>query len=133
VREILAGLSELLTVLRIDPVFTFCADLEGKAVGMYVSGTYNAPVILVDAELIKAESIKLCAEMGGDETTDFYHGIRGTLIHELGHAYLEDSGLRTPEHDEDVVESFTRRYGLEGDVEGAVNLLDELCRRHEHD
>lgn len=92
---------------------------DERYVAMYVNGTGDYPVILLNVDVI--EDVANEEEYSDNE---YAVGLIGSIIHELGHAYLEANGLPTYGHDEDVVEDFAREYLDVGNVN--VKILDDL-------
>jgi hypothetical protein len=84
----------------------------------YISGTSNNPVFVMSTRTIYLSAKKYGVNLG---TT-----IETTLAHEMGHAYLESRGIDTQDHDEDVVEEFTRYFHDTRDIQGAKKILDDF-------
>jgi hypothetical protein len=126
VNGIMASLEPDFKRLGFDRVFVLYAA-ETKGVGTYINGTSQAPVILLDVGEIQQTAGEMTSEWGSDSDEELFHGIKGTVIHEIGHAYLEAAGLYATEydHDEDVVEEFARELGWREDFDSAVAILDD--------
>ena len=98
-------------------------------VGMYISGTTDHPVILLNAaEHVKVEK----AVWGVCWPDEIGKSIESTLVHELGHAYLESCGVWCGEyeHPEDKVEEATWQWmDSFRDGEGAKKILDRVVEK----
>lgn len=101
------------------PTIYYVKNLASEGVvARYISGTRDEPVIVVDDSSLN----KLCRK----RQCSLQDEVEITILHELGHAYL-DAALTEEEREnlpdeEDLVERFAQRAWL-GDVEGAVKIL----------
>lgn len=75
----------------------FVKDLEGD-VARYVDGTYDDPVVLIDAD---------AHLQGTEDISHLTHEIITSIVHELAHAYEE---MREEDHDEDFAEGEGQRW-----------------------
>ena len=116
VRVVLERLADVFSELGLDrPQIHFVKGLK-RYLAKYINGTRNEPVVVVDARVTK----KTAARCG----VSLYDGVESTIMHEIGHAYL-DAALEEdahPDDEEEVVEHFAKLI-WEGYVEDAIEEL----------
>jgi len=89
-------------------VFLFEDENSEDRVGVYVNGTSSYPFIGVSAARLWRET----------DARGFREEMLTTVVHELGHAYLDRNGVDEAELDfEEVVEAVARGYAATGQVD----------------
>jgi hypothetical protein len=117
VNTVLANSKDLLEMLALKEPDVYYADFEDDShLAKYVDGTHSKPVIVLSSQLEKEAK---------RQRVRLFDAIEGTLYHELGHAFVDSSGMReelSEEDEEEMVEEFARTCGR-GDPEFAVKML----------
>lgn len=85
----------------------------------YVAGTSSMPVIVVDIKKIRQSAKR--------HRVDTETAFESTLLHELGHAYVDSIGEGDGAHEdeEEIVEDFAHEVWRSGDYEFAKRIMDE--------
>lgn len=112
-RSLVAMFSELLGL--VPPTYHYVAD-TGDHLARYVNGTSVAPVIVLNDKALAAS-----ARAHG---VPLRVAVESTLLHEMGHAYVDSVGMAWEwDDEEEIVEAPARWFFRRGDIEGAANLL----------
>jgi hypothetical protein len=121
-RSLVAMFSELLGLE--PPEIHYVAD-TGDHLARYVNGTATSPVVVVNDKMISATAKRYGVPM--------HTAVESTLLHEMGHAYVDSVGMSGEwDDEEEIVEAPARAFFRNGDIEGAANLLlDQVAERLE--
>ena len=106
VEELRRDLIPRLGLFRNFTVFYVSPNSLGGQLGRYAGGTVSEPVIMLDLDTIK----RSCREY----KVDLDVGIETTIVHELGHAIQEASGLGD---DEREAERFAHQWHMNRQVD----------------
>jgi hypothetical protein len=93
-------------------------------VATYIAESRENAIILLNV----SEHIRV-AEGTYPYESVLYECLKSSLVHEMGHAYLDSKGLETYQHDEDVVEEFARDYCDDGDDAKSLRILNSFLKR----
>ena len=112
-KSLVAAFSELLGLA--PPTYHYVAD-TGDHLARYVNGTATAPVVVVNDKALAASSRA--------HGVPLRVAVESTLLHEVGHAYVDSVGMAWEwDDEEEIVEAPARWFFRRGDIEGAANLL----------
>jgi hypothetical protein len=97
------------------PTYHYVAD-TGDHLARYVNGTATAPVVVVNDKMIAATAKRYGVPMRT--------AVESTLLHEMGHAYVDSVGMAWEwDDEEEIVEAPARAFFRNGDIEGAAQFL----------
>lgn len=113
VRAALQHYAAVFAELELDTPQVYYVKGLGPHLARYVSGTRNSPVIVLDAKGV----IRTAKKYG----VDLKDGVESTILHEVGHAYLDSVEVEV-EDEEDLVEHFAET-AWRGFYDEAVVLL----------
>lgn len=117
VNNVLANSKDLLELLALPAPVIYYADFDDSDhLAKYVDGTSSKPVIVISSQLEKQAK---------QQRVSMVDAVEGTLYHELGHAFVDSSGMRdelSEDDEEEMVEEFARTCGRR-DPEFAVQML----------
>jgi hypothetical protein len=100
------------------PVIHYVANLEDH-LARYINGTAPDPVLVLDDRGIAAT-----AKEYGVRLRD---GVESTLLHEMGHAYVDSVGMAWAwDDEEEIVEKPARIFFRTGDIEAAAQFLIDV-------
>jgi hypothetical protein len=112
-KSLVAAFSELLGLA--PPTYHYVAD-TGDHLARYVNGTATAPVVVVNDKALAASSRA--------HGVPLRVAVESTLLHEVGHVYIDSVGMAWEwDDEEEIVEAPARWFFRRGDIEGAANLL----------
>lgn len=114
VATILARYTDLWAAMKLAAPRVYFVRRLKPHLARYVNGTTSQPVIVVDA----AAHVRSARRYG----VDLYDAVLGTLLHEVGHAYVETTGL---ELDSDTEEEIVERFAHTTWEHGAWDLAFE--------
>ena len=113
--SLVAAFAELLGLPA--PMFHYVAD-TGDHLARYVNGTADAPVIVLNDKAIAATA--------RTHRVPLRTAVESTLLHEMGHAYVDSAGMAWEwDDEEEIVEAPALWFFQTGDIEGAARLLVE--------
>lgn len=119
--QIKIDLQPLLSTLRLNNIRIGYIKENGNTLAKYISGTTNNPYIVINVKVLLDSAKQYGINIG--------KALESTIVHELGHAYLESIGLDTSEHNEDAVEEATREFM---DFRDPKDMLNSLKSSYPH-
>jgi len=125
VQSILKELSALQKTMELHSIRVGYIIAEDDGVATYIAESREDAIILLDARAHEEEARK---DFITPERT-LHDGLKSSIVHEMGHAYLDSKGLETRYHDEDVVENFARDYCDDGDDAKSIAILNDFIKR----
>ena len=117
VAHIAPSVQDISELLGLGPVSFHYADLsEQEHLARYVNGTSDAPVVIIDDKLLEATAKA--------QRVPLRVAVATTLVHEMGHAYVDSVGLSGElDDEEDIVESAARFFFETGAADSTARFI----------